>query len=70
MTQISTIPLSVTHLTFPSDSCNEPELTELDLRQFGLLKSVVIGNNTLQHVVTIKEGPLMRLTVFDFVTTA
>ena len=59
--ELNQIPSNVTHLEIASNYCNDSDLTELDLRRYGLLKSVVIGEDSLQSLIRIKGNPLLRV---------
>ena len=64
--ELNQIPSNITHLEIAPHCCCDSDLTELDLSGYGLLKSVVIGENSLKNVVSIKESPLLRLGSIDY----
>ena len=53
--------VDVTEIVVPSNSCNESDLTTLDLSRFKRLKSVEIGDDCFQHVKEVNVSYLERL---------
>ena len=46
-------PVGISKLVISDNSCNELNFTSLDLSRFDYLESLVIGDNSLNHIVTI-----------------
>ena len=55
------IPKSVTNLFVAPHCCNQTAVTELDMSELGLLKSIVIGDGSMKNVRSIRENPLLKL---------
>ena len=51
----------VTDLEIPSNCCNEPDLTELNLRRFPLLRRIRVGDMSCVNVTRFEVDGLNRL---------
>ena len=54
-------PIAISQLVIPDNSCNDAGFTEWNLNDYGNLRQIVIGMNSLQYVTTVNGNKLMDL---------
>ena len=65
MTSVLNAPSVISKLMISDDCCNEVNFTSLDLTRFVNLKSLVIGENSLNHVKNVTTSAIRELTLIE-----
>ena len=65
MTSVLNAPSVISKLMISDDCCNEVNFTSLDLTRFVNLKSLVIGENSLNHVKNVTTSAISELTLIE-----